>query len=121
MAHHSGRLRSLAPWCQKVECNLRRLRRADLGARKSWRPPDSRHAEARSSITRVQLQLQMQRVRGCRSWWCASMLGLSKMHLQVQASSKLVLARVYGRKRNARRQRGDAVSQKKKKTPAIQA
>jgi hypothetical protein len=42
------------------------------------------------------------------------MLGLSKMHLQVQASSKLVLARVYGRKRNARRQRGDAVSQKKK-------
>ena len=43
------------------------------------------------------------------------MLGLSKMHLQVQANSKLVLARVYGRKRNARRQRGDAVSQKKKK------
>lgn len=50
-ADQVGRVRSPAPWCQRVEGNARRLRRHGFGARKSWRPPDSRHVEARSSIT----------------------------------------------------------------------
>jgi hypothetical protein len=50
-AHHPGRLSSLAPWCQKAECSVRRLRRHGFEARRSLRPPDSRHVDVRSSIT----------------------------------------------------------------------
>lgn len=50
-ARARGTPRSPAAECQKLWFRLRRLGKHCWGARRSWRPPDSRHVEARSSIT----------------------------------------------------------------------